>query len=222
MARKAYWHCQHCFEIVCILLVVGIFSFMIVSYNKLEQEKQSLESELESMKDEHGNSSMARALLLDNLSLMYDNDNITLPEFVVEDVNGNKLNVKSLFHENRYKLVFFFSYLHCETCISSSLNSIAKATQKITPDNVIIIGEFPNKRAMQAYLFGHSFELPMYFKNDSVNLGVLEEENMPFLCMMKKDMRINHMLIPIKEIPNQLNRYLESMKGRYFLKDKNG
>lgn len=205
------------FAIICLVLLIGIFSYLIFSLNKQYKVEETLTSKLDSIKIEERNSSMAVALLLGNLSMTYNYDNLVLPNFTVEDMKGNKFDIKELFQKSQYKLVFFFSYLHCETCISSALTEIESMSNDIKSENLIIIGEFANKRAMQAYLANHSLKLPIYFKKDSVKLGILDDENMPFLCMMRKDLKINHILIPIKEVPNQLMTYLKIMKDRYFI-----
>lgn len=204
---------------ICFLLIIGMFTGVVVAYNKLSDKASKHHAQIKQLEEAHKKSSMSTALILNNLSMAYKYDNTTVPNYTIEDCYGKTCRLSDLLYDKKYKLVFFFSYLHCETCIANVLEKLATKKEDISIHDIVVIGEFENKRAVKAYLNNHQIALNVYFKTDGLHNEVLDEENMPFLCMMNKNLQLDHILIPIKEIPKQLDLYINCMTTRY-LKNK--
>lgn len=206
-------------DYICYLLVTGVFLYVIISYNNLYNQNIRQSIELKEYSEQYEKNTMAIDLLLDNLSMTYENDDKSFPNFKLVDVNKNKIELKDLLYEKEYKLVFFFSYLNCESCIDSALDNLVTIGREMNmKNNMLVICEFANMRAMKAFMDNHPFDIPMYFNIDSVKNNILENENVPFFCVMNKKLVAKHILIPIKEIPKQTRRYLNCIQKRYFAK----
>lgn len=183
-------------DYICYLLVTGMFLYGFISYNNVYNQNIRQSIELKEYSEQHERNAMAIDLLLDNLSMTYENDSKSFPNLKLVDVNKNIIELKDLLYEKEYKLVFFFSYLNCESCIDSALDNLVTIGRDTNmKKNMLVICEFANMRAMKAFMDNHPFDIPMYFNIDSVKNNILENENVPFFCVMNKKLEAKHMYI---------------------------
>lgn len=133
----------------------------------------------------------------------------------MHDKEGNERNLSSIL-DNECKLVVKFSQYHCKSCIEHLMNEL-----KIIPEvKVLIIGAFENKRTYLTFVRSLNIEFPIYFLNVKEDyMDILVDENLPYIGLLDNDMFIRDLFIPIKEIPNCTQRYLNVIIDKYF--DKN-
>lgn len=162
---------------------------------------------------------LSTALLAHSVANSYKYDCFHIDDLLLEDTKGKKQMLSDVLQENSTpKIVFFFSYLNCESCIASIFSSLKDCCSEMDNDAVVIIGEFANRRAVDVYLGSSDIPFRVYYKNESQPIEILEKEGAPFVCIMKPDMVARNLMFPVKEVPLYLNLYIEAMKSKYFNK----
>lgn len=196
---------------IIILLVLLCISelFLFQKNNQLRKAVSVKVNQISSL-------GMDKDLLLNNMQMQYANNGNQLNDFSLTDTAGSKLKLSELL-DNHYKIIFRFSYLHCSSCVKFELKNIIEIAQKIPKDKIIIIAEYDNKRGFNAFTKAHNVTLPIYFLNENEHAdNILQDENIPYVCLMNKQMKIEHLFIPIKEIPIYSERYYHNIIQRYF------
>lgn len=162
---------------------------------------------------------LERDLLLDNSMLQYSYNETKLSDIKIYNNDNESLMLSDLL-EDDYKIVFKFSYLHCLSCVSSILDELNIMANEISKDKILVIGEYENKRAFEAFKKGHKIPFSIFYVNNDCN-NILKDENMPYVCLLNKKMEIKHLLIPMKEIPIHSKRYLKIMVRRSMMNSAN-
>lgn len=159
---------------------------------------------------------LERDLLLDNSMLCYSYNGKFIADFSVYSIEGDKIMFSELLGEE-YKLMIKFSYLHCSSCINTIFDELSKMVEKIPKERVVIIGEYENKRTFEAFSKNKSIPYPIYWVDSrEIRDDILKEENMPYSCLINKSMKVENILIPIKELPDHSARYYRIMFERFF------
>lgn len=127
----------------------------------------------------------------------------------VKDSSGNILKLKNIAGK-RSRVIFKYSHKDCSTCIDLVLDSLTK----IFPDkrDVILISDsYSDKDFLikTRHLRG-GFEC---FNIGGGNLGLpIERNHLPFLFVLKDDMTVEKVFIPMKEFPDAIMNYLVHCK----------
>lgn len=192
-----------------LILIIFIVTFSCLYNYQLKKKIVLAKEKMELL-------GLERDLLLDNSMLQYSYNEASMKNIKIYSDTDEELMLTDLL-EDDYKIVFKFSYLHCLSCVSSILNELDNMSKEIPKEKILILGEYENKRAFEAFKEGHKISLPIYYVNTNNDVGnnVLKKENMPYVCLLNKDLRIRHLLIPMKEIPIHIERYLKIMLKRY-------
>lgn len=159
---------------------------------------------------------LERDLLLDNSLLCYAYNGKCITDFSMYNIDGDKIMFSELL-DDEYKLMIKFLYLHCSSCINTIFDGLNKMVEKFPKERVIIIGEYENKRTFEAFRKNRSIPYSIYWVNSSeIQDDILKEENMPYSCLINESMKIENILIPIKELPDHSARYYGIMFERFF------
>lgn len=186
----------------------------MINNNRLNK---SLHSETENIKS----LSVERDLLLDNSMLCYTYNETKMEDFTIFDEFDKEQKLSDLLDKD-YKICFRFSYLHCSSCIANMLKDLSTISKYIPKDRILLIGEYENKRNFLAFKESNRITLPLYFLDTkSDNDNILKSENMPYICLLNNTMRVENLLIPMKEIPIHSKRYYNTIIKRYFNNKKN-
>ena len=57
--------------------------------------------------------------------------------------------------------------------------------------------------------------MKLYVTHD-IRLGILDKENVPFLCLMNKDLKTTQLFVPIKEIQEHSEHFYRIPYVRFF------
>ena len=92
-------------DYICYLLVTGMFLYGFISYNNVYNQNIRQSIELKEYSEQHERNAMAIDLLLDNLSMTYENDSKSFPNLKLVDVNKNIIELKDLLYEKKYDIL---------------------------------------------------------------------------------------------------------------------
>lgn len=158
-------------------------------------------------------------LLLENAMLQYSYNEQPIEDFKLYDESGHSTNFSDLLNED-YKIVLKFSQYHCSSCVDYALKELKLMNNKISNDKILIIGAYENKRLFQIIKKKHSIDIPFYFlRTQDDSDKILNEENMPYICIVNKERITRDLLIPIKEIPYHIQKYFNIISRKYFEND---
>ena len=198
------------------IFIIILLGFLCITEFLLFQSNNQLRKIVSMKENQIASLAMDRNLLLDNFQMQYANNEYSLNDFSLSDTSDTKINLSELLDDN-YKIIFRFSYLHCSSCVEFELKNVMKIAQRIPKDRIIIIAEYDNKRGFTAFIKAHNITLPIYFLNENEHANnILQNENIPYVCLMNKQMKIEHLFIPIKEVPIYSERYYHNIIQRYF------
>ena len=197
-----------CIIVLLILLCISEFS--------LFQKNNHLRKLVSTKENQIGSLAMDKDLLLNNMQMQYANNGYQLNDFLLTNITGSTLKLSNLL-DDHYKIIFRFSYLHCSSCVEFELKNIIEIAERMPKDRIIIIAEYDNKRGFSAFTKAHNTTLPIYFLSENTHAdNILQDENIPYVCLMDKKMKIEHLFIPIKEVPIYSERYYHHIIQRYF------
>ena len=149
----------------------------------------------------------------------YANENRQLPDCRVTDIMGKSSKLSSLFGKD-HKLVFKYSTKNCSSCIEAELDNVTKIAGKIGHDRCIILTEGKGLRQVAAFVKERDLKIPVYMIPEG-EVDILQRENMPFVCVMNKDLRTELLFIPMKELHGFSEQYYySSVIPRFFSKNK--
>jgi len=187
-----------------ILAIISVFFVtLIVNINKLE-------SEIKKCKHSNDKSELENTLLFNTMTLCYEIEGRTIPDMVLKNKENKEAKLSELLNTHEYKLVLFFSFFNCESCVTHAMHQIDKISKDLDNDKVIIIAQFENKRQFMSYLNAKKINNLSVFYYDKTDSTFDIEQ--PFICLINKNMKTENFFIPIKEIPELSSAYLNAIK----------
>ena len=150
-----------------------------------------------------------------NMKLKYMYDNRPINNIKILNSKGETLHLSDLFKED-YKLVFIFSSLNCTICVDKELENLIQFGNIIGNDHIVILGLSDTIRKLRAYMANKHINIPIYYVTHDTQLGILDKENVPFLCLMNKDLKTTQLFIPIKEIQEHSEHFYRILYNRFF------
>jgi hypothetical protein len=110
---------------------------------------------------------------------------------------------------NGNTLVLYFSETGCDMCLEAQLAALNKWRDSIN-SNIILFLYATNNRYVQIQQSKLAYPIYRVFKK-------LTSDDMPLYFMIEKEtMRINSPFFPLKELPDQTEKYLGYIKEKYF------
>lgn len=132
----------------------------------------------------------------------------------IKDITGKEIFLSTLLDEN-YKVIFKFSKYNCNVCIEKEVDRLADLSKKVGKNSIIILSEGHSIRQTLAFVQDRKLDIKVF----TVPLGsmddVMEKENMPFLCVMNKEMTAKEFFIPIKELREYTDAYHQYIYEHY-------
>lgn len=193
-----------------LVFLLGACFVLIFSLKKenMQKEKQVEQFSVDAL---HYN------LLKWNIEKHYEYENTPIDDFEITDNEDNTYLFSQLLNKktSRYKFVFVFSSLNCNSCVDFEISNIKSFSRLIGQDNIIILAQYESIRQLRAFLSTQDLTIPVYYvKNIPAN--VLEEENLPFSFIINKNLTLEMIFIPIKEIYSHTEMYYKTIYKRFF------
>lgn len=156
---------------------------------------------------------LENTLLKETCRRQYSIAEITVENIQLSD-GKHLLCLKDLLAEN-HKLIMKFSEAQCSVCVDFVLEKLKELLGDNLNDNLIIIGEFSDKRTFLNFRKRKGVTSNIYYKQ----ISPLEpnEEDLPSLFLLNKDLKMKCLFYPMKEIPYLLYDYIETIKSKIIL-----
>ncbi|MDD4819822.1 MAG: redoxin domain-containing protein [Flavobacteriales bacterium] len=135
-------------------------------------------------------------------------------DFTVKDINNNEVPFSSLLDENN-SVIFKFSKYNCSVCIEKEVERLAKLSEKVGENRIIILSEGHSIRETLAFVQDRKLNIKVFTIPVGAMDDVMEKENMPFVCIMNRDMKADMFFIPIKEMKSYTDSYHDIIFDRY-------
>lgn len=193
-----------CFIWLLIGVCVGLSSLFVGNNRVTDNVDILLDGQCEQKKD----------LLLGNMRMSYTYSNRILSDFHLKDLDGNETNFSSLLGENK-KICFKFSPQNCSSCIDFGMTYLKSILNVIPSDRVIVLASDGSKRELKTLMKAQEMTLPVYCVTSDVFDGFLE--NVPFFFVIDRQLCMEELFIPIKEIPEHSDAYFKIISMKYFL-----
>ena len=190
-------------KINCLILGISLCLFVM-----------SCESEKE-VSDDYMLCEMKGELMMSAAKATWMYEGRVLNDFRVKDINGIEENLSSLL-DDEYKVIFVYSEHNCKVCVDNEVEKLADLASKIGSDRILILVEGSGLRQVLSYMIDRDIKTDVRLISSDALGDIMKNENMPWVCVMKKDMRIENFFIPIKEIPHYNDVYHDMVYKRYF------
>jgi len=149
----------------------------------------------------------------------HQNDSIQLDN-LKKLINYNylgKINVPDSLQEyfkNNEKLILYFTEGNCSPCIEECLLYFDQICKSIGKDNILMLGNFRNKKAFEVYAENTS----VFIENSQFckDIGLPKElNNQPVIFIMDGEMKIRLLYVP-DFFPEYMVEYFTKIIPRYF------
>lgn len=155
--------------------------------------------------------------ILENNSLFQFkyNDRI-LSDFIIMDVNNTPHNLSSIFNGDEFKLILKVSNKNCTPCIDIELENLYRMSERIGMNKIIVLCEYDNIREFSAYFKTFQYPFACFYTESGNFHDILEQENVPFVFIMDRNLRIRNLFIPSKDLTDYSNTYYSIMAEKYW------
>ena len=114
------------------------------------------------------------------------------------------------------KIVLIYSEINCSTCVEEVLLNLKEVGEKIGVENIIILGSYSNIRDLSVFLRINGVNFPFYNLKFQ-DLGIFTEKSeFPYIFIYNGRDKAEQVFIPLKEIPELSETYLNSIMKKYF------
>ena len=155
-------------------------------------------------------------LLLGNIRMSYTYSNRNLSDFRLTDLDGNEMMFSSLMGENK-KICFKFSPKNCSSCVDFGMAYLKSILNVVPLDRVVVLITDNSRRELKTLMKTYEITLPVYSVTDDAFDGFWENENVPFFFVTDRQLRMEELFIPLKEIPEHSEDYIKIICMKYFL-----
>jgi hypothetical protein len=195
---------------ILLLLTSCLVYSLITNTNNQKETNKIIESISKSL-DVEKKLAQTRDYYL-NLELKYNNIKIDETLKLVDE-KGRTFTIKEML--TRKKIVFRYSELQCNVCVENQITSLKKYKDKIGVDNILILADYTNFRNLILFKRLNALDIAVYSLSKKMNIE-LEEENFPYFFIVDNSLVAKDYFIPIKEIKNYTDNYLNTMYIKHF------
>jgi len=191
-----------------IFMVVLLFFQKKDFENKIAQKISKTEFEKHIETDRvRNNNDLNREFLQFSSSNKKINTSIAL-----ERENGKTIQLKDLL-DSEYKLIFNFTDINCNSCITQEVENIKKFTDSMGIKRIVLLANYRLSRDLIVFKRMNNLRVDVYNTNNQ-KLGLkVEEYNLPYYFIANNEGETKQVFIPEKERPNLSAKYYEVISG---------
>lgn len=199
-------------RLVIFILLVVVLASWIYHFNVLEKKQKEYSAQAEETEQKHFDETNAMSFelftLKEDMQVCTQNEGLIIDETVkVRNEEQELVLLKDVFQGKT--LVVRISQSHCQVCIETVIPML-KASGI---EDIVILADYTNKRFLKKFKENHEIEYRCFTIENSPRLPI-DDLNIPYLYVMDKNMQVDCLFIPHKEIPEQTERYLKTMAER--------
>lgn len=155
-------------------------------------------------------------IILENNSLcQFKYNDRQLSDFTVTDIYNVPHKLSSLCNGDEFKLVFKISHKNCTPCIDNELEQLYRISEKIGIDKIVVLCESENIREFVAYFRAMECPFTCFYIEENSFGDILKDENVPFIFLMNRELKLRNLFIPSRELPDYAGAYYRLMISRF-------
>lgn len=132
----------------------------------------------------------------------------------VFDVEGKIHKLGEIIRENM--LVFRYSMYNCNTCIEEQLEILKNNRDSLDLSHIVLLVDYESYLQMSRHAKINNIEFSIFNTGDELR-NLIPDLGLPYYFVINEnEMRINKMLIPMKETRSITEQYMTSVKHNYF------
>lgn len=152
--------------------------------------------------------------LLQSISLMFDYQYGSIDKNIVfQDGNNNKISIKQIVRE-RPMLVFKYSALSCNVCISEQISLLKKASKEVGSENILILTDYISPQDLSRFLRMNQIDFKVFNQSD-IELTTIDKR-LPYYFILDESLSSKHLFIPIKGDTSLTQKYFNTINEKYF------
>lgn len=207
------WHILY---VLAIAVLLGFNMWIYHEYRMAYALVGKMTSEVRAYKSSVDVANASITFLAQSASSSCKYEGWDIGNYVIEDEKGEEYHIADVLDAKRPKVVVFFSAQNCKSCVANMFQAINDYDWDVSGKEMIVIGEFANKRAAKAYVSRIKMPFALYYKNEANPVDILENESSPFACVMYSDLIAHDVIFPVKEIPLYTRLYMKVIEDKYF------
>lgn len=202
---------------LAILFLILSDLWLYHEYQESFGQVRTKEIEMRKLRSESHVANTSVTLLAQSMSASHQYENVHVENVEIEDEAKRTCRLKDALRKRIPKMVVFFSSQNCESCVSSMFSNLQAMCSDVKEEDLVVIGEFENRRAVNAYLRRRKIPFKVYYKSVQQPIGILGTEGSPFICMLASDLIAHDVVFPVKEVPLFTRLYIKTVKEKYEL-----
>lgn len=128
----------------------------------------------------------------------------------LHDINDSSYTIRDI-SQTGHKLVFRYSFIHCDACVDTLMKLVNKFTDEVGRDKVVILAQYASKRDYKNFVRINNVNNCIYHIQDT--LCKADELSIPYLFVLEDNMTVSNFFMPRKEYPNVTEQYLQAIKN---------
>lgn len=109
------------------------------------------------------------------------------------------------------KLVFRYSFIHCNACVDTIMKLVNRFSNEVGKDKIVILAQYESKRDYKNFVRVNQIKMPIYHLQDS--LCKADDLSIPYLFVLEDNMTTSNFFLPRKEFPTITEQYLQAIKN---------
>jgi len=198
-----------------VLIIISLFVlniFILIRFYQFKQQANA-NNAINSNFANSGKDELHSYMLNFTTSIL--NSNLQLKSVMIKDSSNIIKPLKDVFKNGqKYILVCRFSKMHCESCVSSSIEKLRVWVDSKRIDNVLFLGNYQNNRIFKRTVPLYGIKEMNVFNSPSLNIPI-DELGYPYYFVLDNDMRISNIFVPDKGTPNITYKYLTNIQKRF-------
>lgn len=189
----------------CLLLGMNLFLLccLHVTNNKYTLEKNQSTKLLDRLSTEN-------LILSNDLIMIKQNNSILDSHLQLFSLKGDSISLSQI-KKKDYTLVFRYSTLCCMACVDDILEILKNYAKDNVDVEILLLTTYHLRMDYQTFRLVSS-KFSNVYNVESLNIPI-EDEAVPYLFILDKDLRVVDMFIPRRELPNLIEQYLEKEKS---------
>lgn len=129
---------------------------------------------------------------------------------VLSDINESSGSLKEIITHDDITIILRISDAQCNKCIEHSLYYLNKYKDQLKTKNIILIGNFRDRRSYSIFTRLTSLLPQNTFSLTSEDFILpVDSLNLPYIITTNTSLRIENIFVPLKEVPLRTNDFFE-------------
>jgi hypothetical protein len=207
---------ENTFVLIGIIILIGGIWIVVGQYSLQNHHIKKLERTISNLGAENKLIKQKINTMVQRLICQYENENIILDSDIEIWNSSEKLLLKDLLNKRNFPTVIFrYSELHCQECVNAQIKTLKDFANDIGYDNVLLLANYKNNNDLSVFKRLNQLRDMKIYQVDSLNISI-EEFNLPYVFVVDKNMSVQLLFIPDKELSDLDTEYYKIIKRKFF------